>query len=74
MRLLQPDQLGDAVSRARHALGLSQRDLAGAAGTSQRFIVELERGKPTAQIGKVMHVLRMLGLTLRLDGIDPPAD
>ncbi len=67
-----PSQLGQAVRTARLAAGLTQRDLAGACGTSARFIVELERGKATAQIGKIMHVLQMLGLRLHLDGLESP--
>jgi y4mF family transcriptional regulator len=63
------EDLGAAIRRARKTLGLRQPDLAGAAGTSVRFISELERGKATAQIGRVLHVLRMLGLSIRLDGL-----
>ncbi|HEX5054692.1 MAG TPA: type II toxin-antitoxin system Y4mF family antitoxin [Planctomycetota bacterium] len=66
--------LGAAIRRARKAHGLRQPDLAGAAGTSIRFLSELERGKPTAQIGRVLHVLRMLGLTVRLDGLPPTGE
>lgn len=66
-----PRSLGAAVRQTRRSQGLTQRDLAGAAGTSTRFVVELEAGKPTAQIGKVMHVLRMLGLRLHLGNSVP---
>ncbi|MBM4063210.1 MAG: helix-turn-helix transcriptional regulator [Planctomycetes bacterium] len=54
--------LGALVRRARRAQGLRQPDLAGVCGTSIRFLSELERGKATAQIGRVLHVLQMLGL------------
>lgn len=60
------NQIGAAVRRARKAQGLRQPDLAGACGTSVRFISELERGKATAQVGKVLEVLRMLGLRLEV--------
>lgn len=59
--------IGQLVRRARKAQKLRQPDLAGACGTSVRFIVELERGKPTAQVGKVLQVLRMLGIRVSLD-------
>ena len=65
--LITTEQIGRAVRDARRAQGLRQPDLAGVCGTSVRFISELERGKETAQIGRVLHVLRMLGLRLRLD-------
>ncbi|MEM6675919.1 MAG: helix-turn-helix transcriptional regulator [Planctomycetota bacterium] len=71
--------LGALIRAERQAQGLRQPDLAAAAGTSVRFIVEVERGKPTARIGKVFDVLRQLGLELRLSGpggaaLSPPDD
>lgn len=62
------EALGERIREERKAQGLRQPDLAAAAGTSVRFIVEIERGKPTAQIGKVLDVLRQLGLELSLGG------
>lgn len=58
------EQLGSLIRETRKAQGLRQPDLAGACGTSVRFVVELERGKPTARVGKVLHVLGMLGLQI----------
>jgi hypothetical protein len=40
--------------------------LALAAGTGERFIVELEAGKPTARLGKALAVVAVLGLKLQL--------
>lgn len=56
------DTIGQAVRDARKALGLRQDALAAAAGVGVRFLVELERGKPTVQLGKVLTVLDALGL------------
>jgi HTH-type transcriptional regulator/antitoxin HipB len=42
-------------------------------GTGLRFIVDLEKGKPTCQIGKAIQVLQALGLafeTTRLSSED----
>ncbi|MFY9344640.1 MAG: helix-turn-helix transcriptional regulator [Planctomycetota bacterium] len=61
-----PDDVGSLVRAMRKEQGMRQPDLAAACGTSVRFIVELERGKPTAQIGKVLNVLAMLGLRVDL--------
>jgi len=58
------EQLGDLVRRTRKASGLRQDQLAGVANVGLRFIVDLERGKPTAQVGKVLQVLATLGCTL----------
>jgi y4mF family transcriptional regulator len=60
--------LGQIIRNARKRQGLRQDELAGAANVGLRFIVELEKGKPTAQIGKALAVVRTLGLTLLLDG------
>ncbi|ACL93946.3 transcriptional regulator [Caulobacter vibrioides] len=58
--------LGAQVRRARRAMGLRQDELAAAAGVGLRFLVELERGKPTVQLGKVLDVLAAAGLDLQL--------
>ena len=66
-----PQHLGDAVRQARKALGLTQPQLALAAGVGVRFIVDLEAGKQTAQIGKALQVLATLGCSLE---ITPPPE
>ena len=64
MEIDNPTEFGAAVARARKALGLTQRDLALAIGTGERFIVDLEAGKPTAQLGKALAAARAVGLDL----------
>ena len=54
--------LGEMVCDARNNLGWSQTELAQRSNTSQRFVSEFERGKQTAEIGKVMQLLQALGL------------
>lgn len=54
-----------AVARAqRLRLELKQADLAGLGNTGNRFIVDLERGKPTLQLQLAMDILDLLGLEL----------
>lgn len=60
--------IGQAVRRSRKALGLRQDELAAAAGVGVRFVVELERGKPTVQLGRTLAVLGALGLDLQVTG------
>lgn len=62
-------EIGHIVRNTRKAAGLRQDELAGAAGVGLRFIVDLEAGKPTAQIGKTLQVLAALGCSL---DITPP--
>jgi y4mF family transcriptional regulator len=54
-------KLGQIVRHERKAQGLRQAELAAAAGVGIRFIVDLEAGKPTLQLEKVLHVLATLG-------------
>ena len=70
-RTLTPAEIGSIVRRVRKAAGLRQYELAGVAGVGLRFLVELEAGKPTAQIGKTLQVLQALGCTF---DIVPPKD
>ena len=62
--------LGLAIRRARKSQGLTQAALAGLAGTGLRFVSELENGKRTVALGKVMDVLAVLGLRLGVLGDD----
>ena len=56
-------QVGDARPVESVAqLALRQLDIAGFGNTGNRFIVELENGKPTVQLQKVLDVLDLLGL------------
>lgn len=55
-------ELGAVVREQRRALALKQLDVAGLGNTGNRFIVDLERGKPTVQLQKVLDVLDLLGL------------
>jgi len=56
--------LGTTIRSRRRALGLTQRDLSELAEVSERFVHALEQGKDTAQLAKVLDVLRVLGLGL----------
>jgi len=64
------EQLGAVVRQARLAQGLRQDQLAAAAGVGVRFLVELERGKPTVRLAKVLAVLDALGCRLEVSA--PP--
>ena len=66
-----PNQLGAAIASARKALGLTQRELALAIDSGERFIVELEAGKPTAQLGKALAAAHAVGLRLTATGRTP---
>jgi HTH-type transcriptional regulator / antitoxin HipB len=63
-----PEALGSAVLKARNQLGLTQPQLALAAGVGVRFIVELEAGKPTVRLETLLKVLQALGGRLAVEG------
>ena len=48
---------GLAVRAARKEVGLSQSQLAQRCGCSQRFVSEVERGKPTAELERALRLL-----------------
>ena len=56
--------IGAKIRSIRKAQGVSQETLAGLAGTGQRYISELERGKDTARIREMLKVLEALGAGL----------
>ena len=64
-----PQQLGNALRAARKQLGLTQPQLALAAGVGVRFIVELEAGKPTLRLENILRVIDALGGELQLSGL-----
>lgn len=72
MNTRTPEQLGAALRARRRQLKVTQKDLAMTCGTGIRFIIDLEKGKPTCQIGKVLQVIQALGLELRIT--NPTAD
>jgi len=66
--------LGTALRAARKRLGLTQPDLALAAGVGVRFIVDLEGGKPTVRMEQVLRVIDALGGSLVLTGLNAVPD
>jgi y4mF family transcriptional regulator len=66
-----PQELGLLLRATRKRQKLRMDDLAGSAGVGPVFVREVERGKPTVQLGKVMQLLAELGVELHAD---VPAD
>jgi transcriptional regulator with XRE-family HTH domain len=53
---------GSSIRRRRKALNMRQDDLALATGVGRRFLIDLEAGKPTCQLGRSLLVADALGL------------
>ncbi len=60
------EEIGKTIRQERKAQGLTQGELAMTANTASRFISELENGKATCQIGKVLKVISCLGIKVEL--------
>lgn len=58
--------IGDAIRTRRKQQGVTQAECAALCGVGVRFISNLENGKETAEVGKVLHVLRSLGLEMNI--------
>ncbi len=66
MKIINSKNIGTAVRTRRKQLKVTQRELAMTCGTGLRFIVDLEKGKPTCHIGKTLQVLQALGLSIEI--------
>jgi hypothetical protein len=73
IQVSNPEQLGQLVRTVRKWQQLNQDEIG---RFSHSFIGEVESGKPTAQMGKVIEALRQLGIRLHVElppGMPPPA-
>jgi len=72
MRIIDAIEFGKLIHNARKKAKLTQTDLAAAAGIGERFIRELEKGKPSCQLEKSLLVAQMLGI--KFEATLPPLD
>lgn len=66
MKIQDAQNLGQAIRQQRRRLKVTQKELAMTSGTGLRFIIDLEKGKPTIQLGKALEIVRALGLKLEI--------
>ena len=66
MDVQNPADLSKAIKGRRKSLKLTQAECASFCGVGLRFFSELENGKQSLHLGKVMHVLQMLGLKMQI--------
>ena len=60
------EQIGKLVRETRKTLGVTQKDLSLTSGTGLRFVIDLEKGKETCEVGKVLTILHTLGIKMIL--------
>jgi HTH-type transcriptional regulator/antitoxin HipB len=68
MLIRTPSDLGALIRERRTKLGLDQLSLAKKAGTSRKWLIEAENGKPRAEIGLILRTLKVLGVSLAASG------
>ena len=67
MRIRTATDLGAFIRERRTRLGMDQIELAKKAGTSRKWLVEVERGKPGAEIGLILRTLKGLEVSIDLE-------
>lgn len=65
--LKTPVDVGATIREHRNVLGLTQAQLADKIGVTRQWVIEIEQGKPRAELGLVMRALNALGIVLRVD-------
>src|SRR5436305_7501408 len=66
MRIRNIKDLGAYLRTRRTQLGMDQATLAAKAGTSRKWLIEVENGKPGAALGLVLRTLRALDIAIDL--------
>lgn len=67
MNINNTSTLGACIRDARKYHNLTQTDVATACGVGVRYIVDLENGKETCQIGKAIKIIKALGLDMYIE-------
>ena len=68
MRVRTPVDFGLMIRQARRSRGMTQQQLARAALVGRQWVVEIEAGKPRAELGMVLRTLAALDLSLTMHG------
>jgi y4mF family transcriptional regulator len=61
-RMVTAADIGRVIRHKRREVGAQQETAAGLAGVGTKFLSQLENGKETAELGKVLQVLKAMGL------------
>lgn len=59
--------ISETVKTRRKEFGLTQAEVAALAGVSPRYVFDVENGKPTIALDRLLLVLEALGLELRIE-------
>ena len=64
MKIQSPSDVGLLIRLYRHHAGYTQSKLAELTGTTRRWVSDIENGKPTSEIGRVLKTLMVLNVPL----------
>lgn len=59
-------EVGEVLRLRREELGLTQKEVAAKIGVSRKWYIDLEQGKPTVELYKVLDTFWALGLELQV--------
>jgi len=68
MQIRTAKDIGAAIRDRRKKKGLDQAGLAALVGVSRKWIIDVEKGKPHADLSLVLKTLDALGITIHMDG------
>ena len=71
MRIRTATDLGAFIRERRTKLRMDQIALAKKAGTSRKWLVEVEQGKPGAEIGLILRTLKSLEISIDVEADSP---
>jgi DNA-binding XRE family transcriptional regulator len=66
------EEFGRLIRQGRRALGMTQRDLALVINAGERFVVDLEAGKGTSQLGKALAAAQAVGVQISAPPMGAP--
>jgi HTH-type transcriptional regulator/antitoxin HipB len=70
MTIRTPRELGLVIRDQRRTQGLGQEELARRIGVRRQWVINIEKGKPTAEVGLILKAFVALGLTLDVRAAD----
>ncbi len=69
-RLYTGASVGPAIRKYREEAGLTQAELADRAGLNRTYLSDLEQGKETEQLRRILRILKLLGVRATLQKAD----
>jgi len=67
VKITDTEVLGKLLRNKRKSQEMTIDDISMFTGLSSRFISEVERGKPTAEIGKILQLMQTVGIDFFAD-------